>query len=683
LSLVLTLMVAGLGAALLARQLGASRSGSVLAAVVFAFSAFMITHVKHLNLTASAAWLPWLLFFLERYARTGHRALVAALAGVVALMFLAGHPQMAYINLGTAALLAVVLLFRGRSRRGPALPGPRPGRVRFLAGALLAVVLGTGLALPQILPTLELVQDGPRRQGLSFQEATEWDYHPAYLILFVRPFHFGDPGELAAPRDGTRDGKPNVADAATPAGFRPMAGTRNFFWEVCAYVGLLPLGLALLALWPGRRSTVAWGLLAILVVCLLLALGRHTGLARLAHDHVPGFRWFRFHGRFLLPVYLCLAVLAALGLTRLTDRIRERLAPGALIALATGALAVAICFLDLFWVLHDHNPTIAAGRWTSPPASVERIREEEQGRHEPFRIMTFDPARLVFLNAYHRAGGWKGDLTPYDVAREMVYADANLLHGLEHLDFSPPLYPEALMQAVTAFLTPDPATGTPPSARAASLLNVRYVLSPVRTLDRNPAFRWLATFPGGPEVLHGTGQPCDVHLFLNTKARPRAWLVPHARIARGGDPRAEALRVLARPDFDSRREVVILAPSDPVPDEQDSVSSAGTGDDPGQVEFVEHDPTRVRLRVETPHAAWLVLAETFDTNWRATLDGHETAVHPANLGSRAVHVPPGTHELLFTYEPYAFKLGAGLAIVAAFGVGLVLLGKRWWRRTRP
>ena len=543
-SLVLTLMVAGLGAALLARQLGASRSGSVLAAVVFAFSAFMITHVKHLNLTASAAWLPWLLFFLERYARTGHRALVAALAGVVALMFLAGHPQMAYINLGTAALLAVVLLFRGRSRRGPALPGPRPGRVRFLAGALLAVVLGTGLALPQILPTLELVQDGPRRQGLSFQEATEWDYHPAYLILFVRPFHFGDPGELAAPRDGTRDGKPNVADAATPAGFRPMAGTRNFFWEVCAYVGLLPLGLALLALWPGRRSTVAWGLLAILVVCLLLALGRHTGLARLAHDHVPGFRWFRFHGRFLLPVTLGLATLGALG-AHPAHGPHPR---------TTGPTAPRSPWPPAPWPWRSASWTSSGcSTTTTPPsrpgagpprrASVERIREEEQGRHEPFRIMTFDPARLVFLNAYHRAGGWKGDLTPYDVAREMVYADANLLHGLEHLDFYHPLYPEALMQAVTAFLTPDPTTGTPPSAQAASLLNVRYVLSP------------------GPVAGPKPGVSLDRD--LSGRARGAAWHGPAVRRAPVPEHESAPARVAGapRPDRPRRRPPDRGAPS--------------------------------------------------------------------------------------------------------------------------
>ena len=120
---------------------------------------------------------------------------------------------------------------------------------------------------------------------------------------------------------------------------------------------------------------------------------------------------------------------------------------------------------------------------------------------------------------------------------------------------------------------------------------------------------------------------------------------------------------------------MIRTVSDPVPDDQGDTNSVTAGDDPGQVEFVEHDPTRVRLRVETPHASWLVLSEAFDTNWKATLDSHETAVHPANLGSRAVHVPPGTHELLFTYEPFAFKLGAGLALVAAFGVGLVVLGQ--------
>ena len=73
--------------------------------------------------------------------------------------------------------------------------------------------------------------------------------------------------------------------------------------------------------------------------------------------------------------------------------------------------------------------------------------------------------------------------------------------------------------------------------------------------------------------------------------------------------------------------------------------------------------------VETDAAmpAYLVLADTFDPGWSATLDGHPTPIFPAYLAFRAVYLPGGSHSIVFTYRPAGFVPGLWLT-----GIGIVL-----------
>lgn len=653
-------LLSGAFTAMFARQVGASRGGSLVAGLVFACSGFLVTHLKHINMTAAAAWLPLLLLLLERYAAHGRRRILVGVGLVTGVMCLAGHPQIAYYNLLAAAAYSL-LLFLGAWRRGPARA------LRFAAGAGVAVVLGILTASVQILPTLDLVQQGPRKGGLTYEEATEWDYVPEYLITFLLPKHFGDPGALA-PEPGR-----------TPQrlrGFKPAEGTRNFFWEISGYVGILPLCLALAALFLGYRNPRTWLLAGGTATALLLVLGKHGGLVKILYAGLPGFDRFRFHDRFLLHVDLFLAVLAGLGLTFVIQRLRDK-GRTWIPAVATAGV-LALCTLDLHLAFGDHNPTVEASRWTRTPGPVARIRREEAGRSEPFRIACFDPQHFVFLNAYHRARGWKGDLSPYDIARDMVYPDLNLLHGLDSLNFYHPLHPDEMLQVLEAFHAPDLERGLPPCTAVASLYNVRYILTPYKALEHHPGLERIAVFPGAPDVYHGTGQAMDLHLFRNTRALPRAFLVPEAVQVRAPDPAAARKAVaarLARPGFDPRRRVLLPCGLDAPPTQRGSPGAQPAG----TVRFLDAPPDAVRLEVNAPRDAWLFLGDTYDPDWIAAVDGREAEIHPANLGGRAVWIPAGTREVHFTYAPRSFRTSAALSLLGL--VGLAVLA--FYRRNAP
>lgn len=62
--LLLSFVISGVGTALLARRLGASRSGTALGGFVFAFNPFHVDHAIHVQ-TMEVCWSPFALLGLE------------------------------------------------------------------------------------------------------------------------------------------------------------------------------------------------------------------------------------------------------------------------------------------------------------------------------------------------------------------------------------------------------------------------------------------------------------------------------------------------------------------------------------------------------------------------------------------------------------------------------------------
>jgi uncharacterized membrane protein YfhO len=98
------------------------------------------------------------------------------------------------------------------------------------------------------------------------------------------------------------------------------------------------------------------------------------------------------------------------------------------------------------------------------------------------------------------------------------------------------------------------------------------------------------------------------------------------------------------------------------------------------VQLVEYEPMRVRLRTRHERPAFLVLADAFDRQWGATVDGQPTRVYPTDRLLRGVCVPAGDHEVEFRYHPRAFRRGVVLAVAGSLGAGMALVVERRWRR---
>lgn len=658
------------------RARGAGIAASVLAGVVFAFSGAMMSHVRHLNLLEAASWMPFLLWCIERLRQRGGRHWTVALALGSGMTWLAGHPQIALYDHLVAGAYAIWI---GLDVRPDAPPDPVRQRVRRalpgLGGVTLALVCGVGLGAPQWLPTLAWGGQTARAQGLTFEESVEVDLHPSYLLLFVDPSSRGDAARLRRPDRTTGGGE----DSDLPKGFERAEGNASFHWEVNGYVGLLALLLAALAFLPGRGRRAALGPGVLFLACLLVALGPWGGVARILHAVVPGFAYFRGHGRFLIFADLFLAGLAAHGLDRVLVQLRSyspRLVP------AVASVAVLGCFGDLFVRLADQNGAVAADRWLTPPETARWIAARSAPGVQP-RIWTFDPDHLVFQNAYLRARGWSGDVAPYDPAMNLLEPNLPLLFGLASAGVYSPGAPARLDRAL-GILDRDPRSGS----RWASLLGIRYVLSASPTLGRTytpsteftgDMLLWPADARGGAYL---------VRVFENPGALPRALLARNARaieVAIGPDGRTshEALTPVVEAlagDFDPRSTIVVeTTPGDPpLP----PLPGPYSGTDPAsgdRIEFIVLEPDHMELATHAAAATWLYVGDLAAPGWTATVDGRVAKIRPANLVGRAVYLEAGTHRIEMTYRAPGFRAGL---VIASFGLAGLLLVPPLARRIR-
>ena len=92
---------------------------------------------------------------------------------------------------------------------------------------------------------------------------------------------------------------------------------------------------------------------------------------------------------------------------------------------------------------------------------------------------------------------------------------------------------------------------------------------------------------------------------------------------------------------------------------------------------IERDSgNEIIITVEAPTKGWLVLADTWYPGWRAQIDGEQVRIYKANYAFRALEIPPGNHEVVFTYQPVSFYTGVTISLLILSGLGWFLIRRR-------
>jgi hypothetical protein len=671
LSTLLSCLLAALGAFTLGRMLHFSRTGALVAGIAFTLSGYVVSMTDNLVYLYSICLLPFFCAAIEK-ALAGSRPWAVVPAALWATVFLNGDVQTGYYYIFIA--LAWVLA---------RAPGSywEAGRRLALAGLLAVLLAGI-----QLGPSWAAFQASERAHSELFrEEIVGWSTHPLRLLTV-----------LAAPIGE------NVLATDTDGIFSGGLQEKyiGYFWAESLYLGVPVLGLALGGMRQRRDLRVlAW----MGGVALLLALGRWGGLYAIVSQWVPLWSAFRYPEKLMGIVSFAIALLAGAGLDAMrTGKSRPTpwfvaaalcliagfglpteagtkaalhfgapsdsaltlmasagraylfsaiaaLGIGLVIAgIKSGTLRLAFLLAALVGIVAldlsranlgtYHTGPVEVATFTPPLAEALRARE---GSLSPgrFRLVTLEESQIAIPAQLEQAFGHYAAVI---VARRQAI---DALHGAE-------LHIESARRYLTGFKADLIAMiKQPVSLQAAARYNVAYYIgSRSRLRDPLVAGGVVAELPD-----------YDLILFRNpVPAKPRAYLSRRPeRAASPVDPAA----LLKRPDFLSG-DVDVIETSDA------ALPGPAAG---GSAVIERYAPETVRMRVETPHPAALILLDAFDKGWTATLEnGAEIPILRANVLARAVVVPPGVHTVTFRYATPLLKTGAWASLLGCV-IGLAII----------
>lgn len=156
-------------------------------------------------------------------------------------------------------------------------------------------------------------------------------------------------------------------------------------------------------------------------------------------------------------------------------------------------------------------------------------------------------------------------------------------------------------------------------------------------------------------------------IFQNKKAFERAFLVAEAAIA---DSKEEAIRMLYDPSIDLTK-TVILRESITLPRNDSLVS--------GSAKITLYTHNKVIIRTSSSTSQLLVLSDSYYPGWEVMVNGTRGKIYEANYALRAVLIPKGESEVVFSYQPKSFRIGiiGSIGSISLAGFILLLRRRRW------
>ncbi len=659
LSFFLHYILAGLFTYLLLRRLAVGWTGSVIGGLAYELSGLLASYPSpgHDGKLFASAMLPLMLLALVLALRD-RRWEGYPMVGVATALTLLGHFQLAYYSLIAAGLFALYLTFEAAGDSGAG------ERVLRLGLALVAVLIGFGIAAIQILPFFEYIPFSPRAQGYhGFEGSTSfaipWNHVPEFFLKnFVGRSWDTYWGSNALKFHSEYLGLPVVVLAA--------------------------LGVAV----PERRRQVLW-LGGIGLLFLLISLGAATPFYKVWWALMPLVKKTRAPGMAFYVVALVTAMFAGLGVERALKGAGRRVMT---LALIVGGIVALLGVTGVFGHIAEAlaaekaaaaRADAAAILWGAVTsglalAAVAAVLGPAQGRLTP-RLGALALILIAGTDLWLNARQFWSYTKPY--GRDPVI-DRVAATPLPYRVVQPPgsgaAYPGSILMA---FDIPelfgyhgnelryyDELWGGKNEWRNLGVLPlwdlwaVRYAVLPAgaQTLESIPGFRRVldsvTTFDG-----------TRVNLFERTAP------APYARVVAGAikTDSATIIPTLVDPRMDFSR-IVLFTNDQPVTPEPLKQMPPPS---PSRAAVTAWQPGRMTVTLDPapPQPSYLLIAENWYPDWQASADGRPAQVLRGDYSLITVALPAGAKivELAFRSKLYETGRTLSLGCLAALLVALL------------
>ena len=645
-----TLLIGGTGAYVLGRVLRLGVLGAAMGATVFELSG-SFTSVLGWPIAAAVGWSGWLLACTILILRGGHRRRhVTLLAVVLALSIYAGQPDTLILVLIAVVTFAVVMLAARAVREG------RATVARPVLDLVAAAAAGCGLAAPLLIPASELSAGSIRADGRHNAFPTDDILH----VIF-QTFH------------GTS-----------------LAGSVSFdahglgFVSTAAYVGVIPVVLAVVAVAVRRRqpAVIAMAAVAVVMGCLTYLSPLVSLLNQVAS--LAEVRWVRA----VVVLDFALAVLAGVGLDVVARSGGKRNVQRWL----AGTFVTSAVFLAGVWLfgrgnLHRIDTAIRERSFVWPALEVavgsgavvllvllshrERSRRPGKGPGSGAAWATpgFVTGAVLLMSTtvmmVALGSSWWSSNTTYlaptgtetTLQRAVgsaivgfgtssclspptlgIQADVNIVYGVHELDSYDPLTPKLLYQSWKESTGHYPLPIGPSGIPAAQITMFCPVVTTVAAARQF----------GVGFVLEPQGKPGPPgSVFDRTIGNEELYRIPGSSVA------------TLTPSGRSGTLPPVAAPGRPL-----------------TVSYPSPTSWRVVTHASGPQVLRLRLTDV--PGWHATIDGRPLTLIRYNRVMLQARIPAGLHTIELHYWPDSFTAGLVIALVtvAALAVVPVLLRRR-------
>ena len=545
----------------------------------------------------------------------------------------------------------------------------------------------------QVKGSAQMQTENEQQRQAKWDYVTQWSFPPEEMIAFVAPGYTGwRSGEPEGPYWG-RMGR-SVGWEKTKQGFQ------NFKLEN-TYLGMIPVAFALFALFSCWRSKhraeiLFWG--GATLVALLLSFGKFFPLYSLFYK-LPVVNNIRNPNKFLQVFQVCLAILTAYGfdalwrskehgaesmakngkqkreklssdLRPLTSEIRQ------FFWFMSGILGLFVLWgLSLMINRADGIAEFIAQGWPQDAAKVIVQNKIAALWHASFMAAVVATVFAIFsfpVFACPERSRW-GKLLHFKnwlaVVLVLIVAVDAVKLSKHYLKEMPRSYIEA--NALTDFLQKDLGTQRVALLSQQGICGIwtTYLLpyNRIPTFNFSDMPRMATDYKAFLEAGHRN--PLNMWRFSAVKyllgpVAAEKQLAGQARkvfsydLASGTKP--GEFRVV--PSIKGQHAVFellntsprysVIAPVEPASDEQ-ALVTVGRLPRPqtGTAEVISYRPGKVTIQVTADAPATLRIAEKWDADWKATVDGESADVQRLDYICQGVALPPGEHEVTLHYAP--------------------------------
>jgi len=647
----------------------------------------MHIYAGHPHAIAAMAWLPMMIFLLEKLINENGYRWALFLSIAIAFQFLAGYTQYFFYSM---VLLCFYLLFFILTKKETLL---KKASKTILFGISLLAALS--LCAMQLLPSLEMVKYSGR-SSLSFEWIANFSFPAANLITFLIPDFFG-----------------NIIDT-------PYWG-KYLLWEMTAYAGILPLLLALIAIWQiGKRHVRFFTI--VFVVSIILAMGKFTPLLKILYSYIPGFNLFRGSSKWVFISGFSLSILSGFGadfIAKNSSRVRTKkflipllVAVGAVIAILT----VMLLGLNISWFKEAIKACVDSKEFRNIHTSYYLNKDFIAPAMQIFRgslirtlllfissvsifllfffkkieqkILIFSLTSIIIIDLFSFGMRYmatfdtrllKWDTKIVDLSNREEGPDRTIAYqmplnsGILSKVYSPNGYDAIVLKRYSEFI--NLLQGMPLGTdnmlvminkvnKFTDMLNTRYLLLPANIDYKNIDGRQL-------KLIYKDNRHS---LYQNPKALARAFIAHKTRLLR---ERYEIFKFMLSDQFDPLNEPIIEEELEGRYD----LSEKGLNNNE-RILFKEYLANSVVLDVYLDKPGLLVLNDTYYPAWQAEVDGMKARVYSVNYIMRGVLVPAGAHSVRFYYNAGNFMLGALISLLTIIILLTAFLGNYIYRYRR-